>query len=318
MQFQSVGKPTPGQVITRLLATLTVTLTSGMLVAREQRPNVVLIYVDDLGYHDVGFHGAAHYRTPHIDGLATAGMTFTDAYSNGPNCAPSRACLMSGQYTPRHGIYTVDQSSRGPVAWRRLVPVANQTTLPDSVTTLGELFQSAGYRTGYFGKWHLGRPGTTGPREQGFDVNVGGNHTGSPAGGYFPPYQNPQLPDPITGPVGQQEYLTERLTREAVLFINQNCQQPFLLVLAHYAVHTPIQAPAALVDKYRDRAARHRINATYAAMIDSVDSSVDQVFGRPGPPGFGPQYDCHLLLGQRRIRKGDRQRSASWQQGNVV
>ena len=235
-------------------------------------PNVVFIYIDDLGYSDVGFMGARHYRTPHIDRLAEQGMIFTSAYAAAPNCAPSRACLMSGQYSPRHGVYTVGNPDRGKAALRKLIAIKNNTVLPASVTTIGELFQGAGYQTGYFGKWHLGKPGTTGPVEQGFAVNVGGNHSGSPQGGHFSPFRNPQLPDS-----GEREYLTDRLTREATGFIEAKRDQPFFLMLSHYAVHTPIQAKKEITQKYQDDAGQKSFNAKYAAMIESVDDSVGQV-----------------------------------------
>ncbi|MDG2105030.1 MAG: sulfatase [Pirellulaceae bacterium] len=246
----------------------------GMALASAQAdsPNVVLIYIDDLGYSDVGFMGAPHYLTPQIDQLADSGMIFTNAYAAAPNCAPSRACLMSGQYSPRHGIYTVGNSQRGKSELRRLVPEKNRTTLPASVTTLGELFQSADYQTAYMGKWHLGSPGQEGPLEQGFDINIGGNKTGTPKGGHHAPYKNPQLPDP-EGP----EYLTDRLTDEAIQFIEQNKTDPFFLFLSHYAVHTPVQAKPAITKKYQRNAKQLGINAKYAAMIESVDESVGRI-----------------------------------------
>ena len=240
--------------------------------AHADTPNVVLIYIDDLGYSDVGFMGAPHYQTPKIDQLAASGMTFTNAYAAAPNCAPSRACLMSGQYSPRHGIYTVGSSQRGKSELRRLVPEKNRTTLPASVTTLGELFQSADYQTAYMGKWHLGSPGKDGPCEQGFDINIGGNKTGTPKGGHHAPYKNPQLPDP-QGP----EYLTDRLTDEAIQFVKQNKDDAFFLFLSHYAVHTPVQAKPAITKKYQRNAKRLGINAKYAAMIESVDESVGRI-----------------------------------------
>lgn len=240
--------------------------------SRADTPNVVFIYIDDLGYSDVGFLGARHYRTPHIDQLASEGMIFSNAYAAAPNCAPSRACLMSGQYTPRHGVYTVSNSDRGKAEFRKLIPVKNSTVLPAERVTVGELFQSTGYQTGYFGKWHLGSPGSTGPSEQGFDVNVGGNTTGTPRGGHFSPYKNPQLSDP-----DQKEYLTDRLGDEAVRFIRKHRDQPFLVFLSHYAVHTPVQAKPEMVDTYREAAGTHGFNAKYAAMVESVDDSVGRI-----------------------------------------
>ncbi len=233
------------------------------------RPNVVFFLIDDLGWKDAGFMGSRFYQTPHIDRLSKQGMVFTSAYSNGPNCAPTRACLMSGWYSPRHGIYTVGSAARGQSRFRRLIPTKNKTTLDDGVIILAESLKAAGYRTAHMGKWHLGADAKT----QGFDVNIAGNRSGSPRGGYFSPYRNPQLPD---GPKG--EYLTDRLTDEALKFVEANRSQPFFLYLAHYAVHTPIQAKAELTAKYEKRKPdQYHNNAKYAAMIDSVDQSVGRV-----------------------------------------
>lgn len=248
--------------------------------ARENRrepenPDIVFIYIDDLGWADVGFNGSTYYETPNIDRLASQGIIFSQAYANAPNCAPSRASLMTGQYTPRHKIYTVGTSSRGKEEDRRMVPVPNTENLPLHYTTLAEALGDAGYTTGHFGKWHLGDT-TFHPEDQGFDVNVGGYRSGSPRGGYFPPYNNPKL---IDGPDG--EYLTDRLTDEAITFIDQNREGPFFLYLSHYAVHTPIQAQADLAAKYARKAPDGgQKNPAYAAMIESVDRSVGDVLGR--------------------------------------
>ncbi len=235
-------------------------------------PNIVFIYIDDLGYRDVGFMGSKIYQTPHVDRLAAEGMVFTSGYAAAPNCAPSRASLMSGQYAPRHGIYTVGQSERGPSQLRRLIPTPNQTVLSPNIVTLAEALQSAGYVTGHFGKWHLGAPPNAGPSQQGFDVNIGGNQTGSPAGGHFSPYRNPQLPNPP-----QREYLTDRLTDEAIRFMRQHANDSFFVYLSHYAVHTPIQAKSEIIKKYAAAASQHGFIAEYAAMIDSVDQSVGRI-----------------------------------------
>lgn len=182
--------------------------------ARSEAPNIVLFYVDDLGWKDVGFNGSRYYETPNIDRLAREGIIFTDAYANAPNCAPSRASLMTGLYSPRHKIYTVGNSARGRAENRRMVPVPNTTDLALRYVTLAEALGETGYATGHFGKWHLGDTGFH-PQDQGFDVNVGGYFSGSPRGGYFPPYNNPAMAD---GPEG--EYLTDRLTDDALEFIS--------------------------------------------------------------------------------------------------
>lgn len=245
---------------------------SGSGVAVRQQPNIVFFYIDDLGWMDVGFNGSTFYETPHIDRLASKGLIFTNAYANAPNCAPSRASLMTGMYTPRHKIYTVGSAARGKDEDRKMIPVENRTTLPLDYVTLAEGLQRAGYRTGHFGKWHLGDEGFY-PEDQGFDVNAGGHHRGHPPAGYFPPYDIPTLPD---GPTG--EYLTDRLTEEAMQFIDHHQERPFFLYLAHYAVHTPLQAKAEDVARYEAKTPDGaQDNPVYAGMIHSVDQSVGRI-----------------------------------------
>jgi len=239
-------------------------------------PNIVFIFIDDMGWRDVGFMGSRYYETPHIDQLARQGMIFTNAYSNAPNCAPARACLMSGQYSPRHGIYTVSNSDRGPSKQRKLIPIENTTDLRSDIVTIAEALKPAGYVSASMGKWHLGTDPKAGPIGQGFDVNVGGFSAGHPAKGYFVPYGNPELPD---GPPG--EYLTDRLTDEALKFIEANKNNPFFLYLPHYAVHTPLQARAELIEKYKKkRGSGGQNNPTYAAMIESTDQGVGHIMDK--------------------------------------
>ena len=243
--------------------------------ARSRPPNVLFILIDDMGWRDVGFMGSRYYETPNIDHLAAQGMVFTSAYANAPNCAPTRACLMSGQYGPRHGVYTVSTSERGPAAGRKLIPIPNRTTLPAETVTLAESLKRAGYTSASMGKWHLGADPELGPVGQGFDVNVAGNTAGSPRG-YFSPYRNKNLPD---GPKG--EYLTDRLTEEALKFIEANRARPFFLYLPHYAVHTPIQAKKALTEKYEKKEpSGGQGNPKYAAMIESVDQGVGRLLAK--------------------------------------
>ncbi|MEM9020290.1 MAG: sulfatase [Planctomycetota bacterium] len=245
-------------------------------VARaEDRPNIVFIIADDLGYTDLGCYGSDFYRTPNLDRFAGQAMRLTDGYANCANCAPTRAALMSGMYAPRTGVYTVGNAERGRARGRMLIPTTNNDTLDPGVVTLAEVLNAAGYTTAHLGKWHLGEPGTSaGPLAQGFDLNVGGNHGGSPRS-YFSPYRNPALED---GPVG--EYLTDRLTREAVAFMSQHAQrdQPFFLYLSFYTVHTPIQPEPTRVDSIQQRqpGERHR-HVKYAAMVEAMDHYTGRV-----------------------------------------
>lgn len=252
-----------------LILFLSLLCNSTFLLASE-KPNIVFFFIDDMGWADVGFMGNEYHETPNIDRLAAESMVFTDAYANAPNCAPSRACLMSGKYSPRHGIYTVGDPRRGNHKYRKLEPAENTTVLADDFITMAEALKSNGYTSAAMGKWHLGADPTT----QGFDVNIAGKEWGSPSGGgYHSPYKYPNLVNKKKG-----EYLTDRLTDEACNFIEQNRSQSFFLYLSHYAVHTPIQAKDSLTKKYLAKpTSEHHKNAKYAAMVQSVDESVGKV-----------------------------------------
>ncbi|MEO2163499.1 MAG: sulfatase [bacterium] len=253
------------------LALLACALTSAVAAADDplpegRPPNIVLLLADDLGYGDLACYGSPVHRTPHLDALAAGGMVFTNAYANAPNCAPTRAALMSGLYAPRTGIYTVSGSARGKAKNRKLIPTPNRTDLDESFVTLAETLSGAGYATAHMGKWHLGAD----PCSQGFDVNVGGNKAGSPRS-YHSPYSNPKLED---GPEG--EYLTDRMGREASGFIEEHADEPFFLQLAFFSVHTPIQGRADLVESYVETLSDSK-DAKYAAMVTALDEAVGQV-----------------------------------------
>jgi arylsulfatase A-like enzyme len=225
----------------------------------EKNPtNIVFIFIDDLGYKDLGCYGSRYYETPHIDKLAGQGMRFTSAYSNAPNCAPTRACLISGQYTPRHGVYTVGSPERGKAKLRKLIPIKNNTNLDSKIVTIPQALKAAGYGTACIGKWHLGDKAPYRPEDRGFDVVFRRSRRS-----HF-------MPD--------GRYLTDRLTDEAVKFIEDNRDKPFFLYLSHHTVHTPIQAKKELIEKYRKKkpSGGHN-NPAYAAMIESMDQSVGTV-----------------------------------------
>ena len=237
----------------------------------QAKPNIVLIIADDLGWRDLSSFGSGYYRTPNIDRIVTEGRQFTNAYAN-PNCAPTRAALISGRYSPRTGIYTVGSGARGQDKFRKMVAAENETNLKTSEVTFGEALKAAGYTTAHMGKWHMGT-GEFSPENQGFDVNIGGNATGSPRGGYFSPFKNPQLPD---GPAGQ--YLTDRMGLEASRFITANQDQPFFLYFAPYAVHTPIQPRPDLLAKWQKRPTwMGQNNPSYASMVESLDAAVGRI-----------------------------------------
>lgn len=263
-------------VITALVGGTTATAAP----TREGPLNVVLILADDLGWSDLACYGADLHETPHLDRLAADGVRFTAAYA-ASICSPTRASLLTGKHHARLQMTIWRERSLNPPRDQKLLTPPSVSNLPHSEVTIAEVLQAAGYRTGLFGKWHLGAAEHY-PETQGFDVNVGGTLWGAPAT-YFFPYRGlfndeiryvPHLADGAAG-----EYLTDRLTDEALQFIERAGTQPFFLYLAHYAPHTPLEARPELIAHYESRlhpGLRHR-NATYAAMVHSLDESVGRV-----------------------------------------
>jgi arylsulfatase A-like enzyme len=240
------------------------------LGASADRPNIVLILIDDMGWRDLGCTGSDLYRTPHIDELGRGGMRFTQAYAAAPICSPTRASILTGQLPARLGLTDWLPGRRDMPSQKMLrPPLANH--LPEASITLAEALKSRGYRTAHFGKWHLGG-GEHGPEKNGFDVNIGGTQAGSPPGGYFK-FNTPTLK------LRSGEYLTDRLTDETIRFIDENRAQPFFVYLAHYAVHIPLQPQEEIAARYRGRVRPDAIhtNAVYAAMVGSVDNCVGRI-----------------------------------------
>jgi len=232
--------------------------------AGEQPPSVLHIVADDLGVMDVGFMGDDRYTTPNIDRLASQGMIFTGGYAPAANCAPSRACVLTGEQTTRHGVYTVSSSERGKAATRKIIPTPNTVHVADEFQLLPEVFKQKGYTTIQIGKWHIGKD----PATQGVDINIAGNQRGGP-GTYFSPYRVPGLEDAPEG-----EYLTDRLTTEAIHILEAHKDQKFFLYLPFFTVHTPIQGRPDLVKKYEGR---DDVNAEYAAMVECLDENMGRL-----------------------------------------
>ncbi len=250
------------------VSSLTCAISFGSSIVAEQpdsRPNIVLIVADDLGWTDLGCMGSEYYETPHIDRLAEQGLKLNSFYVS-QNCAPTRAALMSGQYAPRTGVYTVGTFKRGRDKDRKMVPPENDTKLPLDKITMAQALKQAGYVTGMFGKWHLGGGPEYHPARRGFDEAIESN------GRHFNFATNPKVP---TEP-GQ--YLADFLADRAVDFIERHKEEPFFLYLPHFAVHSPIHAKEELIEKYRPKqpAGGHN-NPVYAAMIHSVDESVGRI-----------------------------------------
>ena len=231
--------------------------------------NVLFILIDDMGWRDLGCFGSTFYETPNIDRLASQGMRFTNAYAACPVCSPTRASIMTGKYPARlHLTDWIPGRKQWPAA-RVLTPQFNQQ-LPLEEITIAEALKPEGYATASIGKWHLGDKGFL-PQDQGFDVNVAGSKAGSTRS-YFAPYPL----ENIEGPNG--EYLTDRLTDEAIKFVTHNKERPFFLYLPHYAVHLPLQAKQKLIEKYQAKTPKDgQKDPVYAAMIDSLDQGVGRL-----------------------------------------
>jgi len=280
------------------LAVLTM-LTTGVSPggAASPRPNIIFILADDLGWLDLGCYGSTFYETPHLDRLAMQGIRFTDAYAACNVCSPTRASILTGKYPARLHLtdWLPGRPDRPDQRLKR--PVILQY-LPLEEVTIAEALKQGGYTTAFIGKWHLGGKEFY-PEKQGFDLNVGGCQMGHPPS-YFSPYGIPTLPD---GPKG--EYLTDRLTDEAIKFIEDAKGQPFFLYLSHYAVHTPLQAKQDLIAKYKAKAAQLpgdagpeflldngrkvrqiQNHAVYASMVESLDDSIGRIMNKLAERGL--------------------------------
>lgn len=219
-------------------------------------PNIILIFADDLGWKDVGYQGSDFMETPVLDALAKEGMVFTNGYAAAGNCAPSRACMLSGTYTPRHGVYAVGTTDRGEDSEMRLVPIPNKSGLAKENITFGDAMKSAGYVTGIFGKWHLDGKNGASPAEQGFDVvyqSQGGWSSGeaeNPKGIYS-------------------------LTKAAGEFMEKNKERPFFLYLPHYAIHVGLQSRASTLEKFKAKApGKQHHDPLYAACTYDLDDGI--------------------------------------------
>lgn len=256
------------------------------VLAFGQKTNIVFIMADDLGWQDVGFMGCDFFETPNIDKLASQGMIFNKAYTSGPNCAPTRASLMSGTYTPRHKIYQPGGRAKGCIKYMKLLVPARERknkelakkaadqfeikiSLDSEFVCIPEVLKTAGYTTARLGKWHLGED------TQGFDLSSS-NGKGGP-GGIF--YGNTDV--------------AQQLTDRAIKFIEDNKKGPFFLYLSHWDVHAPIRARKKVIEKYKEKLdkipldKRQNFNPTYAAMIEAVDTSVGRVVEKIDQLGLG-------------------------------
>jgi len=242
----------------RALVALCVSLAAVAPGRAADKPNVIVIVGDDMGYADVGFHGCKDIPTPHLDALAKAGTRFTNGYVSGPYCSPTRAGLLTGRYQTRFGHEF--NPANGP-----------NVGLPLTETTLADRLKAAGYATGWVGKWHLGT-GERHPLKRGFDSAfgfLGGAHS------YFAEKGKGGTVLRGTDDAKETEYLTDAFGREAVAFVEKNKAKPFFLYLAFNAVHTPMHATDERLKKFAD--IKDNTRRTYAAMMWAMDEAVGKL-----------------------------------------
>jgi arylsulfatase A-like enzyme len=257
----------------------------------RNKPNFVLILIDDLGWMDAGCYGSKFYETPNIDRLAAEGMRFTDGYAACAVCSPTRAAVMTGRYPARLGVTDwirarfqggkIPANKKNPTEYvggknRKLLCPPNALWMELGEITIAEALKSAGYTSCHIGKWHLG-PDNWYPDKQGFDFNIGGCDFGQPPSYFDPYFRKGQGQIPTLKPRRKGEYLTDREADEAVNFIRRHKDKPFFLYMSHYAVHTPIQGKKNLIDKYKAKKPTNQKNPTYAAMVESVDDAVGAI-----------------------------------------
>ncbi len=255
-----------------LLLTCSCLLTAETSTPAAERPNVVLIMTDDMGWMDLHCQGNPILQSPRIDALAQQGIRFTNAYAAAPVCSPTRAALMTGLAPAR--LHITQHGADGERFWpkdRKVQPPPTKDTLAHETTTIAERLKSVGYATGFFGKWHLGGDREFWPTAHGFDVNVGGCGLGGPPT-YFDPYRISAL-----APRKEGEYLTDRLADEAIQFLRRERAQPLFLCLWTYNPHYPFEAPSELVEHYRGKTGAGLKNPVYGGQIEATDRAVGRV-----------------------------------------
>jgi len=292
-----------------LLVTWIIILGTSSSYAENKKWNFLIIVVDDLGQMDISPNNPeTFYQTPNLEKLASQSVRFSQNYSASPVCSPARLALMTGRHPARLNATDWFHMEEGQGRAETYVWGKDIQHMPISEVTLAEALKPKGYKSAFIGKWHLGHDEKFWPEHQGFDINIGGFWSGSPRGfneelgeGYFAPHNNPRMKDGADG-----EYLTERLSNEAINIINNfsRSDNPFLMVLSYYTVHVPLNAPKDTINKYNEIAENKnltrlfteeeqvwpteeirtvRINqthSTYAAMVEHMDANIGRVLNQ--------------------------------------
>ena len=250
----------------------------------EKTPNVLLIVADDLGYRDLQCYGNPVVETPSIDKLAKEGVMFTNAYASASVCSPTRASLLTGKNPVAINLtdFIPGRQANGPKPFHKLISPKFNWQLPLEETTLAEKLKENGYATASIGKWHLGDTGYL-PTQHGFDINIAGNDYGMPPTYYYPYSSEKKWRTHKITPLdlnGDSLYLTDRLTKEAIDFIEGQKNNPFFLYLPYYAVHTPLEGPSELVEKYTKKVEAMNDSAVYYPHFLAMTECMDQNVGR--------------------------------------
>jgi arylsulfatase A-like enzyme len=255
------------------------------LVKETTKPNIIFFMVDDMGWMDSDIYGSEYYDTPNITRLAQMGKRFTKAYAANPLCSPTRASILSGKDPARFALTTpaghmapnpdANLTAKKGKPWMKMACPGSRTFLPLEEFTIAEALKTNGYTTAHIGKWHLGHEAYW-PEKQGFDINIGGGHHPGPPN-FFSPYNISNLPDKKN-----KEYITDRITDEALIFLENHKNEPFFLNFWQFAVHAPYQAPLNLIDKYKTKTDPRgkQKNPIMGGMIEKMDESLGRMLDK--------------------------------------
>lgn len=266
---------------------LTILPEVGHSSTKSSQLNFVVILIDDMGWTGLSGYGSDLHQTPYIDRFAERSMKFTNAYASASICTPTRAALLTGKYPARLDMTIWHEMAKTPQQNKKLIPPIVENNLPHSEVTIAETLRQAGYKTGHVGKWHLGEASHY-PETQGFDFTFGGCFWGCPATFYFP-YRGMYgggdnrhyryIPGIDSTESREGEHLTDRLTDEALGFIDRASNDPFFLYMSYYTVHTPIEGKPEVADRYAkiiEPSMDHQ-NAHFAAMHETLDDNVGRM-----------------------------------------
>ncbi len=277
-------------IVTIMIALLSL----GAPLAATEKSNIVLIYMDDLGWKDIGCAGSEFYKTPNIDRLSAQGVRFTRAYSAAPLCAPSRGAVLTGKYPARTKYTSISSGGKDDSLYTQskalgvgntCLEAKDRHVVPSTETFFAEQLQEAGYATCFLGKWHCGSKPGYAPQDRGYDEVHAFWPNGD--GDHYPHYLTQKKIDGMMGLPNAKpgDYLSENMTDQACEFITEQAkaEQPFLLHLCHYLVHGPIIPKEGLTEQYKERLkiiSTDQSNCKYASMVESMDDSVGQILGQ--------------------------------------